>query len=170
MKPKDKDRGLTAEMLRMLVLYDPVTGEFYWRESGIGRPKMGERAGWKAQGRWFMQLPGWRSGFLCSRLAWLYMIGEWPTHRIDHENQNKSDDRWENLREATNSQNKANIGRRSHNTSGVTGVSRVNGGWLARCKIDNKIVLQKWFKTKGEAVAARQQAVQRHHGEFAAKQ
>lgn len=49
------------------------------------------------------------SGFYySSRLAWLYMTGSWPKDQIDHINRIKDDDRWENLREANQSQNSYN--------------------------------------------------------------
>lgn len=36
------------------------------------------------------------------------MTGEWPKNQIDHINRIRDDDRWENLREATQSQNSYN--------------------------------------------------------------
>ena len=49
------------------------------------------------------------SGFYySSRLAWLYMTGEWPEDQVDHINRIRDDDRWINLRAANQSQNSYN--------------------------------------------------------------
>ena len=170
---KDKTLGLTAEILRMLVLYDPATGQFFWRDSS-GHGSAGRRAGKEAGTRTpkgiRIELPGFNFGFMAHRLAWLYMTGEWPEVQVDHKNRNPHQNWWDNLREASNSRNQVNRGLRPHNKSGVTGVTSGKQGWLAECKIDGKFVLRQWFKTKGEAVAARRLAVQRFHGEFAVEQ
>jgi hypothetical protein len=156
----------------MFVLYDPATGAFYWRSSaghGSCERIAGDRAGWiDSKGHRKIQLPSYTRGFLEHRLAWLYMTGAWPSDQIDHENRIKDDNRWDNLRPANNSRNQANRGLRPHNKSGVTGVCAQGDGWLAECSVDGRR-WRKWFKTKGEAVAARQLAVQRLHGEFAVK-
>jgi len=173
---KTNHSGLTAEILRMLVLYDPATGLFYWRSSSgwgsCGR-REGERAGNKRQGgRIRIQLPGYKLGFLASRLAWLYMTGEWPERQVDHKNKNKRDDRWENLREANNNQNQYNRGKRSHSKTGITGVmyDEKSGLWFAECTANGRYVLRKRFKTESEAIAARNAAVKKYHGEFAVLQ
>lgn len=45
------------------------------------------------------------------RLAFLYMTGEWSKHLVDHKPPGmKSDNRWENIREATYTQNAYNRG------------------------------------------------------------
>lgn len=99
---------LTADHLRHLLHYDPLTGAWTWMNP-LPRSKMrrGDIAGRLTdQGRRQIRIA---SGFYYgSRLAWLYMTGEWPKDQIDHINRLKGDDRWENLREATQSQNSYN--------------------------------------------------------------
>ena len=57
------------------------------------------------------------------RLAWFYMTGEWPKNHIDHVNGLEGDNRWCNLREATNSENMLNRKMNKNNKTGVKGVS-----------------------------------------------
>jgi hypothetical protein len=49
------------------------------------------------------------------------MTGEWPKTQIDHINLDKADNRWCNLREATQSQNFANTRILASNGSGFKG-------------------------------------------------
>jgi hypothetical protein len=56
------------------------------------------------------------------QLAWFYVTGEW-TERIDHEDRDKSNNRFTNLRKATGSQNGANAGKRKNNRTGFPGVT-----------------------------------------------
>jgi HNH endonuclease len=169
---KDKTLGLTAAKLRKILRYDRATGDFFWRENGTGHGSTARLAGTKAGTRfikgWRVELPGYDFGFLMHRLAWLYVKGVWPRDQIDHKDKDRWNNRWSNLRESSNSQNQANRGLRPHNKSGVTGVLHSRYGWYAECSINGVRVLQKWFKTKKEAVAARQAAVVRYHGDFAA--
>jgi len=52
------------------------------------------------------------------------MTGAWPLDQIDHENGVHDDNRWSNLREATNTENQHNRGISRRNTSGLPRVSR----------------------------------------------
>jgi ribosome-binding factor A len=52
------------------------------------------------------------------------MTGKFPEHDVDHVNGNRTDNRWENLREVTRRENMMNVGVRSNSTTQVTGVSR----------------------------------------------
>lgn len=99
---------ITADFVRHLLHYDPLTGAWTWiNPLPHSKMRRGDVAGrLTTQGRRQIRI---KSGFYyASRLAWLYMTGEWPKDQIDHINRIKDDDRWENLREATQSQNSYN--------------------------------------------------------------
>lgn len=59
---------------------------------------------------------------LAHRLAVLYMDGYLPEHSVDHIKRNKDDNRYKELREATNQCQLRNAGMLSSNKSGVKGV------------------------------------------------
>jgi len=62
--------------------------------------------------------------YLEHRVIWIYFNGLIPKNLfIDHINQNKNDNRIENLRLCTRSENQYNRGAYKNNTSGIKGVS-----------------------------------------------
>lgn len=168
---------LTAQILRDLLSYDPTTGLFRWRNAAgrYGRIPAGSVAGniSKVHGYRLIGLGGSGKTVRATHLAWLYMTGEWPELQVDHKNGVESDDWWDNLRLATQSQNKANSSRYKNNTSGVTGVIYENGPgrkhWRAILRADGKSVNIGRFLTKEEAIEARQKAEEQYHGEFVRK-
>ena len=99
---------LTQEILQHLLDYNPETGIWTWRNPLLrSKVKPGDIAGRiTSGGRRQLRIA---SGFYySSRLAWLYMTGEWPKDQVDHINRIRDDDRWENLRAANQSQNSYN--------------------------------------------------------------
>lgn len=68
------------------------------------------------------------------------MTGEWPKGEVDHNNHESLDNRWDNLRDATHSQNqlnrKANHKGYKNNASGINGVYRHSNGnrWVAELR------------------------------------
>jgi hypothetical protein len=100
---------LTAERLRELLHYDPDTGDFTWRTARKRIPA-GAIAGTVERGFRRITIGGGRHGprYSAHRLAWLYMTGAWPNGYLDHINRDPDDNRFANLRLATNSQNQAN--------------------------------------------------------------
>ena len=84
----------------------------------------------------------------------------------DHINQNKLDNRKENLRIATHSQNAANNSFSKRNTSGFKGVSKAGKRWRATITVNNKFHYIGVFDTPEEANLAYQQKAQEHFGEF----
>jgi hypothetical protein len=121
-----------ASLLEMMI-YDPVTGNFYWRHRANMRPQWNSRYAGKLAGYartasgggryWSIRIHDWP--FPAHRLAWLYMTGQWPEAAVDHRDMNGLNNRWDNLRAATKSQNAANTKLHARNTTGRKGVSYV---------------------------------------------
>lgn len=123
---------ITHARLKQLLRYDYVTGVFTWNVSSRGHKKIGRKAGWKDnQGYLHIRLDGVL--YPAHRLAWLYVTGEWPKGGfVDHINTNPSDNKWDNLRDATkrvNQENRRRPGR--NNKSGFLGVSPNGQRWSA---------------------------------------
>lgn len=113
---------LTQSRLKELLNYDPDTGVFAWLVKPSKRVNVGAIAGCLSiYGYRQIQIGG--EQYFAHRLAWLYMTGDWPKHQLDHRNGLRDDNRWDNLREATNAENGQNLAIFSNNTSGFMGVS-----------------------------------------------
>lgn len=83
---------------------------------------------------------------------------------VDHINHNTNDNRKENLRIVTRSQNQMNTSLRSNNTSGVTGVyfDNTHGCWVS--KIQNNIL--GYFHSFNDAINKRKEAEKIYFGEY----
>jgi hypothetical protein len=117
-------------------------------------------------GRRYVGIDGKR--YAAHRLAWFYMTGKWPAE-IDHRNCDPLDNRFENLREATRSQNNANMRMRADNSSGKKGVSwdRERNSWKAQISVNGVHKLIGRFPSIEAAAAAYGEAAYKHFGEFA---
>jgi hypothetical protein len=153
---------LTAERLRELLNYDPLTGVFSWRVNGRGRSGVGTVAG--GSNHKYKRIAIDKKEYFVHRLAWLYVHGCWPTEDIDHINGDPSDNRIANLREATPSQNVMCARRAPRGRTGYRGVflhhtgkffSRIGGRHLGV------------FETTEQAASAYRRAAKEHYGEFA---
>ena len=89
----------------------------------------------------------------------------------DHINGDGLDNRRENLRVATHSQNMSNRKVQSNNTSGVRGVTwnKNKGKWQVYIKHNKKQYTIGFFSSLDEAKLARKEAEALFHGEFARK-
>lgn len=161
---------LTAERLREALDYNPLTGEFRWLVTLSNRAPAGKLAGTIEPRDGYRKISVDGVDYRAGRLAFLWMTGQWPDPEVDHINRVAGDDRWENLREATRSQNNGNVGRRSHNTSGLKGVfasSSKKNPWCARIFIKKCARYLGTFRTQEEAHAAYMAAAVAHFGDFA---
>lgn len=157
---------ITAEKLRELTEYDPVTGIFVWRKKAGHRIEIGARVGnIKSNGYYEARIDNNRVHL--HRMAWLYVTGEHPQGQIDHINGDRSDNRFCNLRVATNGQNQQNARLKKTNKSGYKGVywHSINKAWVACICIDRKSKYLGSFKTPEEAHDAWVKAAS-YRGEF----
>ncbi len=173
--------ALTADYVRSILDYNPETGVFTWRSRPRDHFKT-KRAYSIWNARFALKMAGssdtkyWQILINCHkyrahRLAWLYMTGEWPKKRIDHRDTDPSNNRWINLREATNSENGSNRPTPSNNTSGYKGVSwrRDMGKWQVQIAKSGKYFHIGYFDEDklSNAAAAYANAAKDLHGEFA---
>jgi hypothetical protein len=158
---------ITAERLRYLLYYDPDSGVFRWRVSTSHRAPVGSLAGTMSRGYCLINIDEIK--YIASNLAWLYMTGEWPVSGIDHRDQDPTNDRWENLRLADQSQNLSNARIRSDNSSGSRGVSWHRGKmkWRAYVTLNGKQFFCGYHDTVEKAKEARDAKAIMLHGEFA---
>jgi hypothetical protein len=88
---------------------------------------------------------------------------------IDHINGDRADNRIENLRPATRSENQCNRNALASNTSGYPGVSwhKASKAWLVRVMKNGKTVVQKYFKDLELAGLVATEARSLYHGAYA---
>jgi hypothetical protein len=144
---------LTQERLKKLLHYDPDTGFFTWIVDNNNRLKTGDVAGYKdVKGYITITIDGKR--YKAHRLAWLYVYASFPLGFLDHKNQNPTDNRIVNLRNATRNENEQNTSTpQANNKSGFKGVSwhKDNKKWLSQIQINNKKISLGYFDTPEEA-------------------
>lgn len=161
--------SLTQARLKELLHYDPETGIFTWLPGtgGKGRPLAPKQAGgfdsWGYRRIWVDGM-----FYRASHLAWLYVRGEWPERQLDHRDVDQKNDRFGNLRLATQTQNKANSGVYRNNKLGVKGVRRhANGRFEARLRVNGQLIYLGCYKTIEEAKTVYDREAGARFGEFA---
>jgi hypothetical protein len=158
---------LTQEELKRILSYDPETGIWTWR-GGRKKVRAGMVAGTINKGYRIIRVGG--RNYRSCRLAWLYMTGEWPPGIVDHKDRDPGNDRWDNFRLATKSQNGANREAQINNALGVKGVLRDKRRPLrpfrARIKVQGKHIYLGEFPTIEQAKAAYDAAALRYFGDF----
>lgn len=165
-----KDTKPTQAALKSVLSYDPETGIFTRIKSIGGKNRAGQVAG-TINTLGYVQIYVCGAHHAAHRLAWLYMTGEWPSDNLDHKDENKQNNRFKNLRLATNAQNFQNISAaRRDNGTGLRGVSRNRRGkpFRARIKVDGKETTIGSFDTPEQAHAAYLDAKKKMHP-FSAK-
>lgn len=163
----------TYEDISKAVSYDPETGLFTRIGPSPGavrrvqKRKLGQPIG-SPMLRGYVGIPLSGRTYYAHRLAFLLMTGSIPEF-IDHRDGDGMNNRWENLRGCTKSQNMANRGPSIKSTSGIKGVylTKSTGRWRAQIIANNRTIHLGYYADRDAAAAAYNSASREHFGEFA---
>ena len=162
-----KNDTITAEYLRSILDYEPETGLFRWKTTRHGRVKVGQIAGNVNPGHGYVIIEIDGKPRRAHRLAVLWMTGEWPERDVDHENLIRHDNRWGNIRPATEQQNGANRRALKNNACGFKGVYRAGNRWRANIRVDYKLIHLGYSDTKEGAAKLYADASSLYFGKYA---
>ena len=157
------DEIISQEYLQ--TIFDYKDGQLY-RKIKVNNQPPGFVGSKEKKGYFCVSINGKR--YKVHRIIWFLKHNFWPK-QIDHINGIKNDNRIENLREASSSQNNQNSKIRKDNISGVKGVSwhKHKQRWLAKIDVDKKRIQLGYFKSLKSAKSAITKARNKYHKEFA---
>jgi len=150
--------NITAERVRELFTYDPQDGILI-RVKSNRYDMLGIITGVKV----YID----RQHYDTARIIWLHYYGKHPMFLVDHINRDHRDNRIDNLRDATPTQNQYNkVQPNIHGYKGVTWRDR-KSPWLAKIRVNGVRINLGSFATKEEAAKAYEEACLKYHGEYA---
>lgn len=165
MAEKNCSTELSREELLTFLVYCSVTGIFRWKVDRGGGTRAGSVAG-RIDGSGCQQISINGKRYKAHRLVWLYVHGVWPSAEIDHINRVRTDNRIENLREASHAENMRNLSKAKNNTSGHVGVhwDKRRQKWVAYIKHERRRIHLGYYTHKEDAIAARKAGEIRYWG------
>lgn len=149
--------------IRDLFSYNQELGELIWKIQPCKWIFVGDKAGSKRKDG-YIEVGLQRKRYLLHRLIFFYHYGYFPK-LIDHIDRDQTNNRIENLREATRKVNAYNCGTPKNNTSGYRGVSwcKAQSKWTARYKHLGKYLFLGYFDSIEEAHNKRTSFERGHH-------
>ncbi len=157
--------NLTYNEINSILNYNPGTGIFRWKITK-GRAFKGNVAG-SINGVGYIIIGIDKVYYQAHRLAYLLMTGKWPKGKLDHKDGNRLNNKWDNIRLATDQQNCSNASLRKDNKSGYKGVSRNGSKWRARIRIRRKEIFLGNFSTPEMAAQTYNKAAIKYFGDYA---
>ena len=185
-KHMSKYAEVTPSILRELLDYDPNTGLFTWKARDI---KWFSDKGGRYTARWCQKNfnnkhagkqaltsisdHGYNTGgilghvFSAHRVAWAHSFGRWPETELDHINRDRQDNRLQNLRLASKTENGHN--RTPRGSSKYAGVSWYDPlqKWKAGVSKNGNFYYLGYFENEEEAARARDKKARELYGDRA---
>jgi hypothetical protein len=165
---KAKSIDLTQQELREIFKYDENTGLLLWKNPLGCKMKAGDVAG-SVDSYGYLAIRYNKRRYRAHRLIWVYLHGNIPNDKmVDHIDMDKSNNKADNLRLCTCSENKRNTRKQINNTSGYKGVrwNISRRKWIAYTNVNGKYYQIGYFDAEGDARAAHKNFCTQHFGEF----
>jgi hypothetical protein len=145
---------------------DAETGRIFWKKKIAKKVVVGEEAGTKRKDG-YKRVNLFGQPYLVHRVVFSMRYG-YCKDELDHINGDPSDNRLENIRAVTRSQQNMNRGINSNNTSGYKGVYwfKPTSCWQVRIKVEGKYISLGYFKDIEKAAEAYKIGAEQHHKEY----
>lgn len=158
-----KDGPAMQKVLRSLYTYDNDNGRLRYRAAMSDKVKVGDLVGWVSQHgtkfttKKYRRVTLHKRSFYEHTLIWVFHYGMFPKGVIDHVDHDSLNNRIENLRDTTHTDNCRNQNKAKNNKSGVTGVSwnSLRRNWEAQIHVDGKRIWLGNFADIADAAKAR---------------
>ena len=151
-------------------VYEYKDGQLIYKIKTCTKDRIGDVAGYKKKDSGYVEMYFNKKKVKAHRLIWIYHNSDIPDKlQIDHINGIRHDNRIENLRLVTNTQNSYNRAKSRNNTSGYKGVSWNIGAkkWESKIQIDGISKHLGLFITKELAYDAYCEAAKQIQGDYA---
>lgn len=161
-----EESEITAEDIKNWFVYDYSTGKLFWKNPLSNRVKAGDEAGSIQAGYLRVGILG--KAFQVHRIIWKLFYGDIPADLfIDHIDGNKLNNKLENLRLATYTENNRNAKSRNGKSKykGVYWFKR-DSCWQAQIQVDNVKYHIGYFDDEEEAAKAYEEVAKQIHGDF----
>jgi len=164
------------ELLKELFTYDKETGFLYYKPRYFGELSKPQKA-WNSRclhkqagyisSNGYIRVKVFKKYYYAHQIAFAIMKDYIP-YFIDHKDENKVNNKWDNLREATRSKNGCNKGKRTDNKSGFKGVywSKRSQRWIMEISLLG-VRYSSSHTSKEDAYNAYCEIAEKLHGEFA---
>lgn len=171
LRARNPRNDLTAEFVRSVLDYDPVTGNLSWKRNPGRWNRHGGKPVNSVDRTGYIRFMICGRNYFAHRIIWLLMKGAWPSAQIDHISGVRNDNRLTNLREETHVENSRNTKVKNMNTSGEKGVywHIQSNKWKAQISLYGKRKHLGLFSDITAASAAYEKAAAEFFGEFRRK-